>query len=34
MAFRYLDSGAALHGNAEVVTNNHFDQDGLISVYA
>ncbi|MGH3830633.1 MAG: DUF6687 family protein [Pseudonocardiaceae bacterium] len=34
MAFRYLDSGATLHGNAEVVTNNHFDQDGLISVYA
>lgn len=34
MAFRYLDSGATLHGNAEVVTNNHFDQDGFISVYA
>jgi hypothetical protein len=34
MAFHYLDNGATLHGNAEVVTNNHFDQDGLISMYA
>ena len=34
MAFRYLDSDMALHGDAEVVTNNHFDQDGLVGVFA
>jgi hypothetical protein len=34
MAFRYLDQGAGLHGDAAVVTNNHFDQDGLAGVYA
>ena len=34
MAFRYLDSGMSLHGDAEVVTNNHFDQDGLVGVFA
>jgi hypothetical protein len=34
MAFRYLDRGADLHGDAEVVTNNHFDQDGLVSIFA
>lgn len=34
MAFRYLDRGADLHGTAGVVTNNHFDQDGLAAVYA
>src|SRR5688500_18490134 len=34
MAFRYLDRGADLHGSAEVVTNNHFDQDGLAAVCA
>lgn len=34
MAFRYLDRGADLHGAAEVVTNNHFDQDGLVSAFA
>jgi hypothetical protein len=34
MAFRYLDRGADLHGGAEVVTNNHFDQDGLAGVYS
>ncbi len=34
MAFRYVNSGEWLHGSAEVVTNNHFDQDGLISMYA
>jgi hypothetical protein len=33
MAFRYLDLGADLHGAAEVVTNNHFDQDGLVAVF-
>lgn len=34
MVFRYLDRGADLHGDAGVVTNNHFDQDGLVGVYA
>lgn len=38
MAFRYLDrlagGGDPLHGDAEVVTNNHFDQDGTVGVYA
>lgn len=34
MAFRYVDSAASLHGSAQVVTNNHFDQDGLVSMYA
>ncbi len=34
IAFRYLDRGADLHGAAEVVTNNHFDQDGLVSAFA
>lgn len=34
MAFRYLDRGADLHGDATAVTNNHFDQDGLAGVYA
>ena len=34
MAFRYLDRGADLHGAADVVTNNHFDQDGLVAVFA
>ncbi len=34
MAFRYLDLGADRHGDAEVVTNNHLDQDGLVSVHA
>jgi hypothetical protein len=34
MAFRYVDRGMDLHGDAEVVTNNHFDQDGLVGVYA
>lgn len=34
MAFRYLDRGADLHGDAELVTNNHFDQDGLVAVHA
>jgi hypothetical protein len=33
MAFRYLDDPPA-HAPAEVVTNNHFDQDGLVSVHA
>lgn len=34
MVFRYLDRGADLHDGVEVVTNNHFDQDGLAGVYA
>lgn len=34
MVFRYLDRGADLHQGAGVVTNNHFDQDGLAGVYA
>lgn len=34
MAFRYLARGADLHGRADVVTNNHFDQDGLAGIYA
>jgi hypothetical protein len=32
-AMAYLDH-AALHGPAELVTNNHFDQDGLVSAFA
>ena len=34
MALLYLDRGADLHGDAALVTNNHFDQDGLVGVYA
>jgi hypothetical protein len=37
MAFRYLEAlraGAHLHGGATAVTNNHFDQDGLVGLYA
>src|SRR5688500_15465949 len=34
MAFRYLDRGADLHAGAEVVTTNHFDQDGLVGIFA
>ena len=33
MAFRYLDDPPP-HPPAEVVTNNHYDQDGLVSVHA
>jgi hypothetical protein len=33
MALGYLDQPFH-HGLAEVVSNNHFDQDGLVSVYA
>jgi hypothetical protein len=33
MVFRYLDLGGDLHGDARVVTNNHFDQDGLAGIY-
>lgn len=33
MVFRYLDRGADLHGDARVVTNDHFDQDGLAGIH-
>ncbi len=33
MAFAYLDRWD-LHGAATLVSNNHFDQDGLVSVFA
>ena len=33
MAFAYLDTPPE-HPAAEIVTNNHFDQDGLISIFA
>lgn len=33
MAFAFLER-EDLHGQAEVVSNNHFDQDGLVSVFA
>src|SRR4030095_14099992 len=32
LAFRYLDS-PEFHVVSEVVTNNHFDQDGLVGLY-
>ncbi len=32
MAFRYLDNSPP-HPVAEVVTNNHFDQDGLVAIH-
>lgn len=34
MAFRYLDHPEALHAGAAVVSNNHFDQDGLVGLFA
>jgi hypothetical protein len=34
MAFRYLDRAEPLHGPARIVSNNHFDQDGLAGVFA
>ena len=34
MAFRYVDAGMGRHGAATIVTNNHYDQDGLVSIYA
>jgi hypothetical protein len=33
MAFHYLDAPID-HGAADVVTNNHFDQDGLVGLHA
>jgi len=32
IVLRYLDAGADRHGDADIVTNNHFDQDGLAGV--
>jgi hypothetical protein len=34
MAFRYLEHPEPLHGRATAVSNNHFDQDGLVGVFA
>jgi hypothetical protein len=34
MAFRLLDRPDLVPAEAEAVSNNHFDQDGLVSVYA
>ena len=34
MAFLYVDAGGGRHGPASVVSNNHFDQDGLVGVFA
>ncbi len=33
MAFRYVDAGMDRHGDADVVTHNHFDQDGLVGLF-
>jgi hypothetical protein len=34
MAFRYLRLPESRHGDAALVSNNHFDQDGLVGVHA
>ncbi|MBK5221304.1 MAG: hypothetical protein JJE52_00185 [Acidimicrobiia bacterium] len=34
MAFRYLDHHTSMHGAATAVSTNHFDQDGLVGIYA
>lgn len=34
MVFRYLDEGARRHAGAQTVTNDHFDQDGLVGLFA
>jgi hypothetical protein len=34
MAFAYQTSGVDLHSPATLVSNNHFDQDGLVSIFA
>jgi hypothetical protein len=34
MAFRLLDHPELIPTEAELVSNNHFDQDGLVSIYA
>lgn len=33
IALRYLDHPEDLHAPAELVTNNHYDQDGLVGVF-
>src|SRR3954467_11194441 len=33
IAFAYVDA-PSLHVPAEIVSNNHFDEDGLIGIYA
>lgn len=33
MVQRYVAAGEILHGDAEVATNNHFDQDGLAGLF-
>jgi hypothetical protein len=33
MVLRYVEGGMELHGDAEVATNNHFDQDGLAGLF-
>src|SRR5215213_6612701 len=34
MAFRLLERPDLMPSEAEAVSNNHFDQDGLVSIYA
>lgn len=34
MAFLYLEQGRQLHADAQLVSNNHFDQDGLAGLLA
>jgi hypothetical protein len=34
MAYRYLDEGGHRHGDTTVVTDNHFDEDGLVAMFA
>ncbi|HTW99582.1 MAG TPA: DUF6687 family protein [Acidimicrobiales bacterium] len=34
IAFRYLDAGGTSHGPARAASNNHFDQDGLVGLFA
>jgi hypothetical protein len=34
MAFRYLDEGGHRHGDVALVTDNHFDEDGLVAMFA
>jgi hypothetical protein len=34
MAFRYLDEGGNRHGDVSIVTDNHFDEDGVVAMFA
>ncbi len=34
MALRYVESGGGHHGSAGLASNNHFDQDGLVGLFA